>query len=221
MTGNQQTLGLLFQSLAPIIRKITLNYSGNLPQMFIEGEVKKNVLIALQSWDPNKAQMNTHIQNQCQKVLREIYKVQAPARLAEESHLKVPAFQHVQANLSEQFGRPPTPLEIAREMQIGVNEVRRLQTGARKNLGAIEGAGSFKMSEKDRQNEVLDLIQYELTTQEQQVLNFSFGLHGSPALSSKDIAARMGLTAPRISQIRSRIHEVLQHHFGGHKIQLP
>lgn len=215
---DQYALSQLFQSLAPLIRKISLNYTGNLPPAFIEGEVKKQTLAALKTWNPDKAQMNTHIQTQCQKVLREVYRYQNPTRIAEESHLRVPAFQNIQANLQSQLGRPPTSLEIAREMGVGVSEIERLRAGARRDLGAIEGGDKWKMGEEEKTKEILALIQYELTPDEQQVLEYTFGLNDKPELKqAKQIAQRMGVTQARISQHKKRISEVLNRHYGGQK----
>lgn len=222
---DQQALAELFQSLAPLIRKISLNYQGNLPPAFIEGEVKKHVLNALKTYDPTRLgpsgqsiQMNTHIMTQTQKVLREIYRYQNPTRIAEESHLKVPTFQNITSNLQTQLGRPPTSLEIAREMNVGITEVERLRAGARRDLGAIEGGLKWKMNDDDRMKEILLLLQPELTDEQQQVLEYTFGLNGKPELKqAKQVAQRMGVTQARISQHKKKISEVLTRHFGGHK----
>jgi RNA polymerase sigma factor (sigma-70 family) len=217
---DQQALGDLFQSLAPLIRKVSLNYTGNLPPAAVEGWTKQQVLAALKTYDPNRGtQLNTHIMTQTQKVLREVYRYQNPTRIAEESHLRVPAFQNVQANLQSQLGRPPTSLEIAREMGVGVSEVERLRAGARRDLGAIEGGMTWKREGKEKEREILALICYELTPQEQQVLELTFGMNGKPEMKqAKQIAAKLGITQARVSQIKKRISEVLTYHYGGHKI---
>lgn len=214
-TGDQMALQELFRSLQPLIQKISWNYTGNLPPAFIEGEVKKQVMKALESYDPARGtQLNTHIQNRTQKVLREIYKYQNPLRLAEESHLKIPAFQNVYDNLQSQLAREPTQLELAREMNTSIAEIRRLKAGMRRDLGAVEGGLLWRPAEKDRQKEILDLVYYELNPQEQQVLEYLYGLNGKPELAAKDIAVRMSLTPARVSQIKTRISSVVDRYFG-------
>lgn len=219
-TQDPTKLTELYGSLAPVIRKITLNYQGNLPPAFIEGEVKKQALKAFETYDPAKGTaLATHVTNQSQKVLREIYKFQNPTRLAEESHIKVPAFQNVHANLTEQYGRPPTHLELARAFNTSVAEARRLQTGMRRDLGAIEGGMKWTPTMERREDEILDLLYYNLTSQEQQVLEYVYGRNGKPKLAAKDIALRMGVTPARVSQIKSRIADEMNKHFGGQKLQ--
>jgi DNA-directed RNA polymerase specialized sigma subunit len=220
-TQSSQVLEELFKSLTPLLKKIALNYQGNLPPAFIEGEVKRQAFTALQTYQEGYgAALATHITNQCQQVLREIYKYQNPTRLAEETHIKVPSFQNVVQNLHENLGRPPTLLEMAREFKVPVGEARRLQAGMRRDLGAIEGGAQWKPSMERREEEILDLLYYQLNPQEQQVLEYLYGRNGKPQLVAKDIALRMGLTQARVSQIKSRIAQELEKHFGGQKQQV-
>lgn len=219
---DQQALGELFQSLAPLIRKLSMSLQGNLPGAFIEGEIKKQTLKALETWNPALSQMNTHITNQATKVLREVYKFQNPTRLAEESHLKVPVFQNVRTNLREQLGYEPTSLDIAREMNIGVTEAQRLMAGARRDMSIVDGGAKWKPTEDQKMSEILDLIQYELNAQQRQVLERTFGrgTFAGQQQSTAQIAAAMGLPPTEISQLKNEIGAKIQHHFGAHKLAL-
>lgn len=217
--GDQQALGGLFQSLNPLIRRISLGYQGNLPPAFVEGEVKKHAFKAIQSWDPKKSQMNTHIMNRTQKTLREIYKYQNPTRLAEASHRQVPSFNNLFENMKQQKGRDPTVYEMAREFGVSVGEARRLRLGMRRDLSQVEGGLLWAPEDKDREKEILDQVYYELNPQEAQVYEHTFGLNKKKALGTKQTAAAMKLTPARVSQVKKDVAHKMQKYFGGQKLQ--
>lgn len=203
--GNEASLGELYDSLTPIIKRQTMSFKGNLPEAYIDAMVKKHVLHALNTWDPAKAQMNTHILNRMHKVKREVSQYQNPGRLAEASHWKVPAAQNVQANLTEELGRDPTREELAHALGTSTEEAHRLRAGTRRDLSAIEGQNRWVTPEADQQSALLRDFAQELPPLEQQVLYMVFGLEGHPELQAKDIASKLGLTPGRVSQIRREL----------------
>jgi RNA polymerase sigma factor (sigma-70 family) len=222
-TGDQQALGELYKSLTPLLKRIGMQYQGNLPPDYIDGEVKRLTLEALKSYDPGRgAQLNTHVTNYVsQKMKRSVYPYQNPTRLAEESHIRIPTFQNVNSNLTDRLGRPPTDQELSRELGWPKKEIQRLRTGTRRDLSALPDTGSWQRKEDERMDEILELIRYELTPQEKDVLDYIFGRNGKPKLNANDIAKRMGISPGRVSQLRSSILTKMQTHFGGQKITLP
>jgi DNA-directed RNA polymerase specialized sigma subunit len=215
--GDQASLEPLFQSLSPLVRRISLNYQGNLPPAFVEAEVKKNVLRALHTYDPvgyPNVGLSTHIQNTTHKVKRELYKYQNPARLAEEGHLKVPSFQNVVSNLHEELGRPPTTPELARTLGESPQEIERLRAGTRRDLAAVEGQFRWQPPEAMQQSTILENISHELNPMERQVLHMTFGMAGQPKLQAKEIAQHLGTTPSRISQVRRDIAGRVEQHYG-------
>jgi RNA polymerase primary sigma factor len=213
---DEDTLQALFNSHRPLIRKLTQELQGNLPPSSVEAKIKREYMNALETYDPTKgAQLNTHIVGRSRKVLRDIYKLQNVARLPEATTIKVPMYQNLKANLSEQLGRDATHGEIAKEMSTSIGEVQRLEQGLRRDLIAIPGQLQHQRSVDVRMMEVLEHTMYELTPQEQAVMEYTFGVHGKPELSAQDIAMRLGITPARVSQIKGKIAGIVQQHYGG------
>jgi DNA-directed RNA polymerase specialized sigma subunit len=215
--GDQMALQELFVSLRPLIRKISNELQGNLPPNSIEAKVKREVLSALETYDPNMGvKLSTHIVSRSRKVLREVYKYQNVGRLPEATTIKIPTYVNLHSNMMEQFGREPTYGEIAKEMGTSVGEVRRLETGLRRDLSSISGEGSMRSSKTDKEKEILEHIYYELIPQEQQVLEHTFGLNNKQVLDSRSMAMRLGISAARISQIKAKIAKIVdRYYFGG------
>ena len=86
--------------------------------------------------------------------------------------------------------------------------------GMKRDLGAVAGGTAWQPTDKARQREILDLVYYELNSQEQQVLEYLYGLNGKPELPAKEIAKKMHLTPARISQIKKKISKVVDRYFG-------
>lgn len=214
--GDPTALGELLVSLRPLIQGITLEFTGNLPQAFVEAEVKKQTIAALDTFNlAFNVKLSTHITNYCRKVLREVYRYQNAARLPEATTIKVPAFQTLKANLEADLGHAPTFGEMADTLKISVGEVMRLDRGIRRDLTLVEGMHrETGQSEADREHEILEHIIYELTTQEQQVFEYTFGLNGRQKMNTARIAQVMSLPVAHVSKMKHHIAEVVERFYG-------
>lgn len=182
-----------------------MGFKGNLPPAYIDASVKKHMKKALETWDPEKAQMNTHIMHRMNKVKRDVSQYQNPSRLAEASHWNVVNFQNVQSNLQEEFGRPPSHDEIAKVMGSRPEEVARLQSGTRRDLAAVEGQNMWQTPEHVQRQTMLEDFAHELTPVEKEIFHMTFGMAGHEPTQAKDIAARLGVTPGYVSQIKGDI----------------
>lgn len=212
--GDQMALEELLASLRPLIRKIALGYAGNLPPVLIEAKVKKYAMQALETYQPGMAGISTHITNYAQKVLRDITKLQNLGRLPEASAFKIPSYMNLRANMTEALGRDPTYGELADELKTSIAEVKRLEAGTRKDLVAVEGNWLRPQNAQEREQEVLDHLQYELSGNDQAVFEWTFGLHGRPVLTSAQIAQKLGLPVGQINQAKHRIAGLVKRYYG-------
>ena len=135
----------------------------------------------------------------------------------------------VSRQLLQEYGREPTPEEIAAEMDITVERVREIQKIAQEpvsletpigeeedsHLGdfipdeevpAPAEAAAFSML-KDQLIEVLDT----LTDREQKVLKLRFGLEDGRARTLEEVGKRFDVTRERIRQIEAKALRKLRH----------
>ncbi len=135
----------------------------------------------------------------------------------------------VSRQLLQEYGREPTPEEIAEEMDIPVEKVREIQKIAQEpvsletpigeeedsHLGdfipdedvpAPSDAAAFSML-KEQLVEVLDT----LTDREQKVLKLRFGLEDGRARTLEEVGRRFDVTRERIRQIEAKALRKLRH----------
>ncbi len=135
----------------------------------------------------------------------------------------------VSRQLLQQLGREPTPEEIAKEMDIGVERVREIMKIAQEpvsletpigeeedsHLGdfiedqdapAPADAASFMLL-KEQLEEVLDT----LTPREEKVLRLRFGLDDGRARTLEEVGQNFGVTRERIRQIEAKALRKLRH----------
>lgn len=135
----------------------------------------------------------------------------------------------ISRGLLQQLGREPTPEEIAKEMDIGVERVREIMKIAQEpvsletpigeeedsHLGdfiedqdapAPADAASFMLL-KEQLEEVLDT----LTPREEKVLRLRFGLDDGRARTLEEVGQSFGVTRERIRQIEAKALRKLRH----------
>ena len=143
----------------------------------------------------------------------------------------------VSRQLLQQLGRDPTPDEIAKEMEIGVDRVREIMKIAQEpvsletpigeeedsHLGdfiedhdapAPADAASFLLL-KEQLEEVLDT----LTPREEKVLRLRFGLDDGRARTLEEVGQNFGVTRERIRQIEAKALRKLRHPSRSHKLK--
>lgn len=213
-TGDQIALQELFDSLRPLIKKLSTELTGNLPPSSIEAKVKREVMHALETYQPEMSALNTHIVNTSRKVLRDIYKYQNVGRLPEATTIKVPSYVNLRANLTNTLGREPTYGEIADELKTSVREVMRMEAGTRKDLSHVEGMLFRGEDAAQREKDILEHVYYELTPEEQRVYEATFGLNGKREMTNREIASSLGISQAKVAQIKHRIAGIVERYYG-------
>jgi RNA polymerase primary sigma factor len=135
----------------------------------------------------------------------------------------------VSSSLEQEYGREPSPDEIARELELSALEVSDTLKISNSHLSLD---APFSVSED---NSLIDVLEDEfqpspdenllddslrieiekaldtLTPREAEVINLYFGLNGEKALTLEEIGARFGLTRERVRQIKEKAIRRLRH----------
>jgi RNA polymerase primary sigma factor len=139
-----------------------------------------------------------------------------------------------QAHLRNELRRPPSPEEIARKMEVTVEEVTNLLKVADDNISlsaVIDEEHEFRLSDKLEQDTIpsADIVLLrsslkgllrraldELDAKEERVIRLRFGLDGADPKTLKEIGEMMNLSRERIRQIEAQALEKLNR---SHKCQ--
>lgn len=207
--GDQEAFEKLLISLRPIIKKISQPWlKSGLPQSAIEGEVKKNVVESLNAYDPSYGvQLSTFIISRSKKVNRFVYKHQNIGRISEQRITQIGTFNSVKQYMTDKLGKEPSAAQMADELSWSIPEVKRMEREARKDIVSSTLAYDPGLVFSDRDNEILDLLYYELTPEEQTIYEYLLGKNGKPQLKANQIAKQLNTNPAKISRVRAKIAE--------------
>jgi DNA-directed RNA polymerase specialized sigma subunit len=207
-TQQPEHLAPLLKSFEPVVAQKLRQYKApTVSEPAFKAHLQKQLIGAFQTFDPGRgAQLSTHVENRLMKAQRFNTKFQNLAYIPEGKTRHIGKINKAQDELAEQFGRPPTHSEIADHLGMPPKQVSQVISAQRKDIPASTFESDPTEIAMHRDQEVLDLLPYNLTADEKQVFNHIFGRDGATQLSSTNqIASRLGKTAPQVSRLRSSI----------------
>lgn len=171
-----------------------------------KAELQKQFINALGNYDPSRAALSTHVEMRLQKAKRFVGTHQNLAYIPEGQARYIGPIQKARDELTEQFGRDPTHNEIADHLGMTLKKVEQISKSVKKDIPASLLVSDPSARASSRELEVLDLLQYDLSTEEKQVFDYLFGRNGMPQIqSTNDLAKKLKKSAPQISRLKSTI----------------
>lgn len=209
-TGAREDLGALFTRMEPVIQKEVSRWaSGPVARPVLNLEAKKISLNAFNSFDPNKARLNTHLTNNLKGLSRIVYTHTNPARMPEHQVLKLNTFMSAKQQLEEELGREPTTQEMGESLAWSNREVDRyqgqLRTGYSTSQPLPPGFDRF-----DADKVFLEFVYNDLVDQDKIVFEHTTGYGGKPILSAADLIKKTNMTQGQISHSKRRIKKLVE-----------
>jgi DNA-directed RNA polymerase specialized sigma subunit len=199
----------LVKSLQPLVKHRSRVFEGrvrDIPPAVIQAEFQKQLVGALETFDPNKGKMGTWVTNRLMKANRFINTYQNPARIVETRIGGITDLHNAEDALKQQLGRTPTSHEIADRMKWPVKEVRTLQTEVRKAYPTgYYGPADPTSITPSRTKEVMKLLPYDLTPDENAVFEHVYGIGGKKPMGTNQIAGKLNMSAPKVSRLKKAI----------------
>ena len=203
-SGDQQAKIELISSLTPLINSQASKFANSgLPPIAIKLEGQKLTSQAIDTYDPNRAQLNTHVTNYLQKLSRFVTSYQNVGHIPEPRALMIGKYQTIYANLEADKGREPTLAELADAMHVNINEVERLQTELRKDLSTSiiaedeDSSGFYQyvspMSYDPKVKEAVEFVYFDSDPIDKKILEYTLGLYGNPKKTGKEIGMLLNI----------------------------
>jgi DNA-directed RNA polymerase sigma subunit (sigma70/sigma32) len=198
-----QSRDKLLISLEPLLYKEVNKYTASpLPRTTIETEARILALNAFQSYDPTKAQLNTHVTNHLKHLQRYVLTYQNVGKIPEHRGIAISKYQNIRDNMSEDLGREPTSVELADALQWSPAEVERMQIELRRDLSIAakkedEDAGGFfdyTFSTTDPLKEAIQFVYFDSSAEDKKILEYTFAIGGEKTLAPKEIAKKLHKT---------------------------
>lgn len=217
----KNTSGMLKLLKPEIARGISIHVGRGNP--LLVSQARRLTVKAMQSYDPSKARLGTHIINTLEG-LKRINRQQTQL-------LKVPELISIEQNrvrsaeqeLLDQLGRDPSLDELADHTGLSP---RRLQHLRKFRAPVAEGSlqrADDEGAQSDSQPAVtlpgsnrpdddpwLKLVYADLGPIDQKIMEWTLGLNGQPARSNQEIAFKLRLTPGAISQRKARIQALIE-----------
>ena len=132
-------------------------------------------------------------------------------------------------SLVQEYGREPTSEEIARDMDVPVNKIRKILEGTRTTVSLdspVGAEGDSRLGDLIEDNGVVspaeavlstnlkektELVLKTLTPREEQIIKLRFGLGDGNEHTLEEVGRRFSVTRERIRQIEAKALRKLRH----------
>lgn len=226
-SGDMEAKNQLVKSLNPIIsQQASKYYNSGIPPIAIRLEGKRLADHAIDTYDPSKAQLNTHVFNNLQKLSRFVTTYQNVGYIPEPRALMIGRYINIKDNLEAELGREPTTAELADALKVSVAEIDRLQLEMRKELSMQlitqddEGgrSGFYEYSNQPtlvdpKRTQAIDIIYFDSDNTDRKILEMT-GLYGNfQKRTDRDMLLALNLSPielkTRKQNIAKKIKELL------------
>ena len=210
----EEDLELLLGHVDPVVQRGVDKFSGvPIPRIAIEAEAKKQAVISFGTYNPKRgASIKTHTSHRMQKLYRYVAKRQNIGTIPEHRVMKINTFKKAKEFLEELKGREPSMLELSDHLVWSPQEVSRMESELRKDLGHSLSFKDMAFIDHNRNMDVINFAYYSLSPQEQIIYDYAVGTHGKPQLKTSEIAKKMGVSPSQISKIKKNIFEKVKEH---------
>lgn len=214
-TGDIDAKKELINSLTPLIVSQSNKFAASgLPPIAVKLEGQRLAAQAIDTYDPTKSQLNTHVINYLQKLSRFVTNYQNVGHIPEPRALLIGKYKTVYANLEADKGRAPTAYELADAMDISIEEIDRLQTELRNDLSTSitaenDETGFYEfvapLSYDPKIKEAIDFVYFDADPIDKKILEYTLGLYGNPKKKGKEIAASLKISEMELKKRKTAL----------------
>lgn len=214
--GNLESRVKLIKSLEPLIQGQVNKFNGSgLPQTAVKLEGIKLTAQALETYDPSKSQLNTHVTNHLKKLSRFVTTYQNVGHIPEPRALMIGKYHTIYSNIESDKGREPSVSELADSMNVSQKEIERLQSELRGDLSieytdsdSDEAKGFYEYTQQTfdpKLKQSIDFVYFDADPTDKRILEWTLGLNGQIQKQHKDIAVALKLTDLELKKRRETL----------------
>ena len=210
----------LYRSMKPMLYDATKNasFNSNIPQSAHMAYAAQSFMDSLRTYEPSKGALQTHVYGNVKKKANRLnYLYQDLGHKPEPRAIMVGTYQAEKQYLKDLLGREPSAAEIADRMGVPVSEIKNLEREVTKDLALDEITEQHAYFMKDKEEEKLDFLYYDLAGEQQVVYDYILGAHGKPKLVKANgtidfdrIASLMGVSASKVRTIHKKLGTKLE-----------
>jgi len=166
---------------------------------------------AIKSYDPTRgAALNTHVYNHLRRLNRIKAKRQNALHFPEQTHTDRRQVDEFTREYTDIHGREPSDTAIADGLSISVERINRTRLKEAPTSRALSDKGDLAGKSKSASDIWVDYVYFDLGEKDKKIFEWTTGYNGAARLSKKEIATKLGISQPAISQRVSKIVQKLE-----------
>jgi DNA-directed RNA polymerase specialized sigma subunit len=211
-----RTLTPLMSSLKPTLDRAIKSYGFDPKDSNIRSTAQLHAIKVLNRFDPehqSKAKLDTFMMNEMRRLQRIGTQQKYAIPVPEQAAMDLKAVTERENELAYELGRDPTPNELSDftglskrriatikqkyGMPVIHSQVRDTEGGGQEMVGTEEGL--------DFEQLWIDAVYDELDGRDKKILDWTLGHHGQPKLTKTEMAKRLKISIPAVTQRAARI----------------
>jgi DNA-directed RNA polymerase specialized sigma subunit len=213
-------------AVQPIIDTAVSSYAGNAASPTVRNKAKIMALKALQSYDPNRGNVKTHLLSQMQSLRRLAAQEQNIISIPEQVGLDFQRLGAAENELRDSLSRDPTDDELADMTGLSIRRIKKIRNfhqpvsegmTARRDSNSDDDTNTDVASTLPNATSAtdawLDFVYGDLSPVDKLVMDMTLGRNGRRPASTQDIARRLNITSGAVSQRAAKIQTMLDQRY--------
>jgi DNA-directed RNA polymerase specialized sigma subunit len=203
-------------TVQPIIDTALNSYVGANASPVIKTRAKLMALSALQSYDPQKGNVKTHLLSQMHRLRRLAAKEQNIISLPEQVGLDFQRLAQIENELRDDLSRDPTDDEIADASGLSTRRIKKIRSfhqPVAAGMAANTDVASTLPNYTKSTDAWLDFVYGDLTPTDKLIMDLTLGRNGRRQTTTQDIARRLNISPGAVSQRAAKIQNMIDRRY--------
>jgi len=215
----------IVKSLQPVIDTAVNSYAGKNPSPTVRARARLMALKSLDTYDPQRGTVKTHLLSQMQSLRRLAAKENNIISIPEQVALDYRRLSEAENELEGELGRPPTDSEIADMVGLSIRRIKKIRGF---NQPISEGMTAARAGGEDAANTDvasvlpgytkhtdawLDFVYDDLAPTDKLIMDMLLGRNGRRKTSTQQIAQKLKITPGAVSQRASKIQDMIDQRY--------
>jgi len=211
VTKSQDALRELIELLEPTIKRGFYYFGQGLPALY--GKAKLLAKDAIETYDPKKGPLETHVLLTLQRLQRLAPRVSNIVSVPEARRMLNIQLQEATKELEDKYGRPPSDQELADYLGLSlkkIENVRQAQGAAAESVfqGNVATTESQRTSQA-KEKLWMETVYKSLSPIQQKIMEGRYGLFGNRPKTLQEIADELNISTTGVHAHLARIDEIL------------
>lgn len=210
----------LLSTVQPVIDTAVSSYAANNPSPTIKTRARLMALKAMESYDPKKGNVRTHLLSQLQSLRRLSAQEQNIISVPEQVGLDFQRLNESENELRDRMGRDPTDDELSDHTNLSVRRIRKIRAFHQpipESATVIEnedesgdgGVASVIPGQTRGADAWMNFVYDDLGPTDKLIMDMTLGRNGRRPASTQEIAKRLRITPGAVSQRAAKIQAML------------